>query len=238
MKIFIAFLSSLLIFSNNETFSQQASYTDPGAAYLKLFLEKGSEGTYQQIGNFKVIGTSYLFGEKLKGGIYTKTEKSEHVELGYNTYNQSVDVNLNGVQSITKKSAEVDSFIIYSNNSEFIKNDLMFHSSALVSSKAKDGFYQVILTGSKFNLYKGYTAALDIVSTNYIQSDLRQFTLEYNFYYTDNFNKEFKKIKLSKKKIVDELKNKMDVSIFLDEEELDKNPEIALKKVFNALNNQ
>jgi hypothetical protein len=107
-----------------------------------------------------------------------------------------------------------------------------------VSPKAKDGFYQVISTGSKYNLYKGYTAALDIVSTNYIQSDLRQFTLEYNFYYTDNSTKDFKKLKLSKKKIVDEMKSKMDVSIFLDEEELDKNPEIALKKVFNALNNQ
>ena len=218
--------------------SQALSYLDPASAFLKIFLEKGSEGTYQQIGNFKVIGTSYLFGEQLKGGIFTKTEKSENVKLGYNTYNQSVDVNFNGVQSITKKAAEVDSFFIYANNSEFIKNDLLFYSSALVSPKAKDGFYQVISTGNKYNLYKGYTAALDIVSTNYIQSDLRQFTLEYNFYYTDNSTKEFKKLKLSKKKIVDELKSKMDVSIFLDEEELDKNPGIALKKVFNALNNQ
>jgi hypothetical protein len=227
----------LFIISNNVTFSQAASYTDPAAAYLKVMLEKGSEGTYQQIGNFKVIGTSYLFGEKLKGGIFTKTEKSEHVELGYNTNNQTVDVNLNGVQSITKKASEVDSFVIYSNNSEFIKNDLLFYSSSLVNPKAKDGFYQVVSTGNKFCLFKGYTAALDIVSTNYIQSDLRQFTLEFNFYYVDNTTKEFKKIKLAKKKIVDEFKNKMDVSIFLDEEELEKNPEIALKKVFNALNN-
>jgi hypothetical protein len=227
-----------LVLISQLAFSQALSYLDPASAFLRIFLEKGSEGTYQQIGNFKVIGTSYLFGEKLKGGIYTKTEKSEHVELGYNTYNQSLDVKLNGVQSITKKAAEVDSFVIYANNSEFIKIDLFFYSSALVSPKAKDGFYQVISTGSKYNLYKGYTAALDIVSTNYIQSDLRQFTLEYNFYYTDNSTKDFKKLKLSKKKIVDELKSKMDVSIFLDEDELDKNPGIALKKVFNALNNQ
>ena len=233
---FFSFFGLVLI--SHLASSQALSYLDPASAFLRIYLEKGSEGTYQQIGNFKVIGTSYLFGEKLKGGIYTKTEKSEHVELGYNTYNQSLDVKLNGVQSITKKAAEVDSFIIYANNSEFIKNDLLFYSSALVSPKAKDGFYQVISTGSKYNLYKGYTAALDIVSTNYIQSDLRQFTLEYNFYYTDNSTKDFKKLKLSKKKIVDEMKSKMDVSIFLDEEELDKNPEIALKKVFNALNNQ
>jgi hypothetical protein len=233
---FFSFFGLVLI--SHLASSQALSYLDPASAFLRIYLEKGSEGTYQQIGNFKVIGTSYLFGEKLKGGIYTKTEKSEHVELGYNTYNQSLDVKLNGVQSITKKAAEVDSFVIYANNSEFIKIDLFFYSSALVSPKAKDGFYQVISTGSKYNLYKGYTAALDIVSTNYIQSDLRQFTLEYNFYYTDNSTKDFKKLKLSKKKIVDEMKSKMDVSIFLDEEELDKNPEIALKKVFNALNNQ
>ena len=236
MVKFFSFFGLVLI--SQIASSQALSYLDPASAFLKIFLEKGSEGTYQQIGNFKVIGTSYLFGEQLKGGIFTKTEKSENVKLGYNTYNQSVDVNFNGVQSITKKAAEVDSFFIYANNSEFIKNDLLFYSSALVSPKAKDGFYQVISTGSKYNLYKGYTAALDIVSTNYIQSDLRQFTLEYNFYYTDNITKDFKKLKLSKKKIVDDLKKIMDVSIFLDEEELDKNPENALKKVFNALNNQ
>lgn len=227
----------MLLLTSSFVFSQAASYTDPGAAFLKMFLEKGTEGTYQQIGNFKVIGTSYLFGEKLKGGIFTKNEKSEHVELGYNTYNQSVDVNLNGVQSITKKASEVDSFVIYSNNSEFIKNDLLFYSSSLVSPKAKDGFYQLISTGNKFNLYKGYTSALDIVSTNYIQSDLRQFTLEFNFYFTNNATKELKKIKLSKKKIVEDFNKIMDVSIFFDEEELNKNPELALKKVFNALNN-
>jgi hypothetical protein len=36
---------------------------------------------------------------------------------------------------------------------------------------------------------------------------------------------------------VDEFKNVMDVSIFLDEDEMEKNPEFALIKVFNALNN-
>lgn len=223
--------------NNSVTFSQAASYTDPAAGYLRVMLEKGSEGTYQQIGTFKVKGTSYLFGEKLKGGIYTKTEKSEHVELGYNTYSQTVDVNLNGVQSIVKKASEVDSFIIYNNNSTFLKKDLLFYSSNLITPKAKDGFYQVISTGPKFNLYKGYTSTLDIVSTNYIQSDLRQFSLDYNFYYTNNSTKELKKIKLSKKKIIDEFKNVMDVSIFLDEDELEKNPEVALIKVFNTLNN-
>jgi predicted RNA-binding protein with PUA domain len=230
-------VTTLLLLNTSVTFSQAASYTDPAAGYLRVMLEKGSEGTYQQIGTFKVKGTSYLFGEKLKGGIFTKTEKSEHVELGYNTYSQTVDVNLNGVQSIEKKVSEVDSFIIYNNNSAFLKKDLLFYSSKLITPKAKDGFYQVISTGPKFNVYKGYTASLEIVSTNYIQSDLRQFSLDYNFYYTDNKTKELKKIKISKKKLVDEFKNVMDVSIFLDEDEMEKNPELALIKVFNALNN-
>ncbi len=237
MKYFILPILSLFIFIKCN--AQAASYTDPAAAYLKVMLEKGSEGSYQQISNFKVIGTSYLYGEKLPGSIYTKSEKSEHTNLSYNTYNQQVDVYLNATnQIISKKTAEVDSFIIYNSNSIFYNEDLLFYTSKLISSSAKDAFYQVIIKGPNYNLYKNYSANLDIVSTNYIQSDLRQFNLEYNYYYLNNITNEFKKIKLSRKKIIDDFSKIIDLSPSIDFDEINNNPEIALKKIFNILNNK
>ncbi|MEI8053050.1 MAG: hypothetical protein WCH52_04800 [Bacteroidota bacterium] len=231
--------SLLLTFILSDSFSQAASYTDPAAAYMRVMFEKGSEGSYQQISNFKVIGTSYLYGEKLPGSIYTKSEKSEHTNLSYNTYNQQVDVYLNATnQIISKKPSEVDSFIIYNSNSDFYKEDLLFYTSKLVSPLAKDLFYQVLLIGPKYNLYKNFTANLDIVSTNYIQSELRQFNLEYNYYYLNNSTNEFKKIKLSRKKIIEDFSKTIDLSPSIDFDEINNNPEIALKKIFNILNNK
>ncbi len=231
--------SLLLTFILSDSFSQAASYTDPAAAYMRVMFEKGSEGSYQQISNFKVIGTSFLYGEKLPGSIYTKSEKSEHTNLSYNTYNQQVDVYLNATnQIISKKTSEVDSFIIYNSNSDFYKEDLLFYTSKLVSPLAKDLFYQVLLIGPKYNLYKNFSANLDIVSTNYIQSELRQFNLEYNYYYLNNSTNEFKKIKLSRKKIIEDFSKTIDLSPSIDFDEINNNPEIALKKIFNILNNK
>ena len=231
--------SLLLTFILSDSFSQAASYTDPAAAYMRVMFEKGSQGSYQQISNFKVIGTSFLYGEKLPGSIYTKSEKSEHTNLSYNTYNQQVDVYLNATnQIISKKPSEVDSFIIYNSNSDFYKEDLLFYTSKLVSPLAKDLFYQVLLIGPKYNLYKNFSANLDIVSTNYIQSELRQFNLEYNYYYLNNSTNEFKKIKLSRKKIIEDFSKTIDLSPSIDFDEINNNPEIALKKIFNILNNK
>lgn len=233
---FIFSLSLFICFNCN---AQASSYSDPAAAYLKVILEKGSDGTYQQIANFKVIGTSNLYGEKLPASIYTKSEISENINLSYNTYNQQVDVYLNESDNIISKYAsEVDSFIIYHSNSSYYKDDLLFYSSKLVSPSAKDGFYQVLIIGPKFNLYKYYSANLDIVSSNYIQSDLRQFNLEYNYYFLKNSTNEFKKIKPSRKKVIEEFSNIVDLSSSIDYEEMNNNPEIALKKVFNILNNK
>ena len=231
--------SLLLTFILSDSFSQAASYTDPAAAYMRVMFEKGSEGSYQQISNFKVIGTSFLYGEKLPGSIYTKSEKSEHTNLSYNTYNQQVDVYLNATnQIISKKTSEVDSFIIYNSNSDFYKEDLLFYTSKLVSPLAKDLFYQVLLIGPKYNLYKNFSANLDIVSTNYIQSELRQFNLEYNYYYLNNSTNEFKKIKLSRKKIIEDFSKTIDLSPSIDFDEINNNTEIALKKIFNILINK
>lgn len=236
MRLLSVFI--ICFFLNSHLFAQASSYVDPAAAYLKVMLEKGSEGTYQQIGNFKVIGTSYLYGEKLAGSVFTKTEKSDNTNLSYNTYNQQLDIYLESIgQTISKTALEVDSFTIFSGKSEFLKNNLLFYSYRHVSPNSKAGFYQVLGTGARYNLYKSYSASLDIVSTNYIQSDLRQFTLEYNFYYLDNKTKEFKKLKLSKKKILDDFKSVLDLTPFLDNNEINNNPELALKKLFSVLNN-
>jgi hypothetical protein len=231
----IELILSLLFFCN-ASFGQAASYTDPAIAYQRVMIEKGQEGTYQQIGNFKVTGTSYLFGERLKGGVYTQTEKSDNVKIGFNTYTQSLDVYIDDTRSLSKQSTEVDSFTIYGGQSDFLKNNLLFYSGRLINPSAK-GFFQVLQTGKNFNLYKSYNSTLDIVSTNYIQSDLRQFSMEYNYWYLDVKSNQFKKLRASRKKIIDEFKSVTDLSPFTDNDELNSNPEASLRKIFNVLNN-
>jgi hypothetical protein len=217
--------------------AQALSYTDPAAGYLKLMLEKGDEGSYQRVGNFKVIGTSYLFGEKNDGNAFAGNDKSENIKLGYNTYNQKIDISLDGLNtSFFKTPAELDSFIINKSGSQYIKEDLLFYSSKIIQPSFKDCFLQVVYHGERFSLYKSYTSTLNYVSTNYIQSELRQFTLEYVYYYFDTQTKALKKLKLLRKKIADEFNNIIDVSSYLNEDLFNTQPEKAMQLMFEALN--
>ncbi len=230
-------LASILIFFCLQGITQALSYTDPAAGYLKIMLEKGSQGTYQQIGNFKVIGTCYLFGERLNGSAYSDKEKSENVGLSYNMYKQQVDIYPNQSNfAIVKPAEEVDSFVVFKSASQYIKEDLCFYSSKLLDDQLPDCFLLLVQNGPRYKLYKSYKATLDYVSTNYIQSELRQFSIDYTYYYYDAKNKALKKIKLSKKKIVDEFASLMDVSEILDHQSISTNPEQALKAIIEQLN--
>ena len=100
----------------------------------------------------------------------------------------------------------------------------------------QDCFLLLVQNGDRFKLLKSYKATLDYVSTNYIQSELRQFTLEYTYYYYDAQTKELKKIKLSKKKITDEFKPIMDVSSYLEDDLFNSYPEKAMQLIFAELN--
>ncbi len=239
MRYFI--LVIVFAFFNLYSIAQAASYSDPAAAYLKVMLEKGGEGTYQQIGSFKVIGTSYLFGDRLMGSVYAGKEKSEKVSLGYNMYNQELDIYASPTSSSSKISrsvATIDSFVVFASQSEFLTQDLFFYRSSLLKSDLKECFLQMVCKGNRFTLFKAYSAVFDYVSTNYIQSDLRQFSIEYNYYYLDATTQQLKKLKLSRKKMIDEFKSVKDIGPYYNNETFDLNPELSLKNIFNALNAQ
>jgi hypothetical protein len=97
-------------------------------------------------------------------------------------------------------------------------------------------FLQVMAKGPRFTLYKAYKSTLEIVSSNYVQADLRQFDLNYDYYYTDTQNPGLKKLKKNKDAIRKEFKNVKDLSTFAELENFAQIPDEVLKSVFNVLN--
>ena len=93
--------------------AQQASYVDPAQAYNRILVEKGAN-SYRQVGNYKVIGSPFLFGEKNKGNIYSKPETAKNIELSYNIYNQEVAFysTANPDNELVKTPGSLDSFLL------------------------------------------------------------------------------------------------------------------------------
>jgi hypothetical protein len=66
---------------------------------------------------------------------------------------------------------------------------------------------------------------------------LRQFDLNFDYYYTNQADQKIKKLKLNSSAIQKEFKTKTGITEFFQSEEFSNNPEQALIKVFQFLNN-
>ena len=216
--------------------AQMVAYSDPAQAYNKLLIDKNDGSSYSRIGTFKVIGSSYLFGEKQTGSVYTKDGTALHIPVSYNTYTQQLEAYTAGQDKpILKDIDAVDSFRLEPTKiSDYTKE--MFFVNALHAGATEKAFFQVVYEGSKYNLYKKYKSVLGYVSTNYIQSELREFDLEYEYYYSDKTTKQVKKLKASASSVRKEFKGVKDLTGVADETSFGANPENALLKVFIVLN--
>ncbi len=212
-------------------------WTDPALNHNRLLQQQTSEGMYKLIGAYKVVGSSFLFGEHHPADIFAPEVKAYNIYISYNTYNQDVDFysTSNPDKPLTRVPGTLDSFIIHQNIELGIFNPLKFVYGSVLGIKDKY-YFQEICTGARFNLYKRYKSELGYVSENYVQSELRQFDLEYDYYYTDTQGKGIKKIKPNAASVIREFKDIKDLSLIASIDEFTANPENAFKKVFGALN--
>lgn len=213
-------------------------WTDPALNHNKLLQQQTNEGMYKTVGVYKVVGSSYLFGEHNKGDMFSTEAKAYNIFISYNTYNQEVEFYSasNPDIPLVKEPGDIDSFVIQSNIELGIITPLKFMYGSLIGSNEK-AYYQELYTGKKYSVYKRYKSELGIVSTNYVQSELRQFDLNYDYYYTDNEMKSIKKLKANASNVIKEFKSNKDLSSVATNEAFSANPDAALKKSFDYLNN-
>lgn len=236
MKTFTrSFLSLFLFLFALNVFAQQPAY-DLALSHNRLIREKTGDGVYKQIGNFKVQGTSYLFGEKNKGNLFSNEAKALNIYLSYNTYNQELEFysSSNPDKPLIKEPAEVDSFVIHPNIELGIISPLKFVSGKHIGSK-DNAFYQEVYSGSKFSIYKKYRSELGFVSTNYIQPDLREFELILEYHYTDSELK-MRKIKPNSVNVIKEFKEVKNLTEVAEADLFSTNADAAFYKVFEYLN--
>jgi hypothetical protein len=216
----------------------QAANSDLALNHNRLIREKTGDGVYKMIGPYKVVGTSYLFGEKNKGNLFSSAEKAYNIFISYNTYNQEIEFysTSNPDKPLTKEPGEVDSFFILPSTELGIINPLKFTYGSFIGSNEKS-YYQEIYAGKKFSIYKKYKSDLGYVSSNYVQSELRQFDLAFDYYYTDVEKKTIKKIKANASNVIKEFKGIKDLSSVATNDGFSMTPDDAFIKVFEHLNN-
>jgi hypothetical protein len=232
-----SFLCGALTLFVSAVSAQQLAYFDAAQAYNRLLVEKNN-GSYQRVDNYKVIGTSYFFGEKHRADLFAKGEIAYNIFISYNTYNQEVEFysSANPNQPLVKEAKLVDSFEIKEDMTKSVTENMKFVNGSFIGGDI-NSFYRLMYAGNRFNLYKKYKSTLGIVTTNYIQSELRQFDLNSEYYYYDHKSMRLEKLKGNFSTIKKELKPLGDVTNITSQDEFTTNPDAALKKIFQTLNN-
>ncbi len=225
----IVFLSSIAVKA------QMATFFDPAVAYSRVLLEKGGKGTYIRVGNFKVTGSPYIYSETLKGDVYHSGKIAKDVVYKINNYAKELQIATDVPGQVFLVSIDdLDSLLLPAAKNEFLTADLKFVSSKTID-KSKKLFLQELQKGARFTLYKSYNTEINIPSDNYAQTDLREFNLVVEYYYTDVQDPGvLKSVKPNKKWLAKSFKDNNAVEI-LENVSLTGNMDLALGKFFNFL---
>lgn len=193
--------------------------------------------SYQRIGNFKVIGNPNLFGGMQLGDVFFKNGTVKNIMVSYDTYRQQLTIHSGAEeQALIDQLEQLDSFTLKANDTTFYNTDQKFMSASQFDS-TKFVYVQRIVIGPRFTLYKAYQSSLSIVTTNYAQADLRQFDLNYEYYYTDVKNPGFNSLKANSKGVKKEFNEVENISNIVEAAgfRFNGHPEPSLVKVFNEM---
>lgn len=215
--------------------AQQASYFDAAQAYSRLVLET-NPAAVTRVDHYKVIGSPFLYGPRMVGNLFAKGETAFNITLSYDTYHQQVEFysSANPTTPLIKDPGAIDSFSFASNVEVGILQGLKFYSGQTLGRKDDFNFYQLMYEGEKYSLYKKYYSTLGIVSTNILQSDLKQFELQFEYAYKP-IGGELKRLKPVYFQVSKELKPMIDVREIVEPQVYSANPDLALLKIFAAI---
>lgn len=215
--------------------AQQASYFDAAQAYGRLVLET-NPANVTRIDHYKVVGSPFLFGPRMTGNLFAKGEAAFNIKLSYDTYHQQVEfyTSANPTTPLIKDPGAIDSFSFASNTEVGLLHGLKFISGKALGKKDDLNFYQLMYEGENITLYKKYFSTLGIVTTNILQSDLKQFELQFEYAYKIK-DGELKRLKRVYYQVSKELKPIIDIREIVEPQSYSANPDLALLKIFAAI---
>lgn len=206
---------------------------DPANAYNKYLVLHG-ERNFTKVGVYRVLGTYYLMGEKHPGSMYSKNETALNIRLSYNTYNQELAFisSANANKPLVKEPGTLDSFRLQKDS--LITEDMLFIYGSLIGSNEKAYFRQLTDPSQNLVLYKKYRSVLESTS-NYAESDVREFEIEVSYYYYNKEKKELTRLKTGYNSLKKELGFIKNFDTVLDKELLRANPEAALINLISSV---
>lgn len=163
-------------------------------------------GQYQRVGQYKVKGSPYLFGEAMAGkikyqsqsGVWVKTEK-----ILFDLNDQKVGPEVEG--QIFQTDQIIDEFVIQF-PSKYSNEEALFRNASFYGSKKGPAYLNVLEEGKAVHFLKAYRIKVAADPSNMMDKEARIFEQYVEYYLYDVQSKTLTKVKLNKKDINGALK--------------------------------
>lgn len=199
------------------------------------FIAQNWSGEYLRIGQYKVRGTPFLFGESFQGTIKYQGGVKSDTKILYDLYNQKAGAEFKN--GILQSDKEVEEFSI-SLPDKYGGNVLFFRNSQLYGKNAVNGYLNVLEDGAKFSFLKVFQIKLVPDPSNMMDKEIKLFEQYSEYYIYNKATKELRKIKLREKNIKKELGDEQFVKEYIAQNGLDISKEIDMIKLIQGFNNK
>ena len=207
---------------------------DPVGQFNRHVVENWKD-EYLRIGQYKVRGTPYLFGESFPGTLTFKGGVKNNTKILYDLYNQKAGADVNN--SILESDLAIDEFSI-SLPAKFGGNTLLFKSTDAYGNTSLKNYFNVLEDGAKASLLKIFKIKLVSDPSNMMDKEQKIFEQYYEYYLYNKTTKELNKIKLKEKDFAKQLGDDFFVKNFIGKGNLDVSKEVDAIKLVQAYNNK
>lgn len=222
--VFVAFVFSLTGFSQTNTVGE-----------FNKFIAQNWAGDYLRIGQYKVRGTPYLFGESFPGTLTFKGGIKNNTKILYDLYNQKAGADVKN--SILESDLPLEEFSI-SLPAKFGGNTLLFKNTDAYGNSSLKSYFNVLEDGAKVSLLKLFKIKLVSDPSNMMDKEQKIFEQYYEYYLYNKTTKGLNKIKLKEKDFAKQLGDEFFVKSLIEKQNLDVSHEIDAIKLIYAYNNK
>jgi hypothetical protein len=214
----------------------KSSFAQPNTlGEFNKFIAQNWSGEYLRIGQYKVRGTPFLFGESFQGTIKYQGGAKSDTKILYDLYNQKAGAEFKN--GILQSDKEVEEFSI-SLPAKYGGNILVFKNSELYGKNSVNGYLNVLDDGTKLSFLKVFRIKLVPDPSNMMDKEMKLFEQYYEYYIYNQSIKELKKIKLREKDIKKEIGDEQFVKEYITQNGLDVSKEIDMITLIQGFNNK
>jgi hypothetical protein len=226
----ICFIVVAILLLENVSFAQ----VDPVGQFNRHIVENWKD-EYIRIGQYKVRGTPYLFGESFPGTLTFKGGSKSNTNILYDLYNQKAGADVKN--NILESGLELDEFTIML-PAKFGGNTLLFKSTAAFGNASLKNYFNVLEDGARLSFLKLFRIKLLSDPSNMMDKEQKIFEQYYEYYLYNKASKELTKIKLREKDFNKQLGDDLFVKDFIAKGNLDVSLEINAVKLVQEYNKQ